>query len=347
MKAPALLTVAAATVAAAASTPVVLDEPSEDRWMYPSNATPGTRAQASTFSALPDAGGLEDRWGFFLLAFDTTAAVPAGLPPESYLIRSVSLRCLVGQDDTFDYDPTYDTYRSYGTPDAPAEVPDTDLGRPVELHGAGFRNGFTPASFTETSPYGGPERNAYPLGFDATGTARDVSRNVTEGFESEPWAIGTSTALEPGDPVPLETEFHFDIDPALPGVGAYLRQSLSEGKLWLSLSSLHPAIQQGGELAAWITRDDALHILFGGAAPQLTLEVDLDLPLEIASTPAGPALTWPQFAGYTFQLEASDDLASSDWTPLHTTAAIDDTPGSFTDSWDQRRFYRLEILPTP
>lgn len=48
----------------------MVSEPSHDRWMYPSNGTPGTRAQASTFSALPGSSGLDDRWGFFLLAFE-------------------------------------------------------------------------------------------------------------------------------------------------------------------------------------------------------------------------------------------------------------------------------------
>lgn len=347
MKAVTLL-IAAAGFAAAATTPVVLEEPVEDRWMYPSNSTPGTRAQASTFSALPDAGGIEDRWGFFLLAFDTTAAVPAGLPPSAYRIRSLSLRATTGQDQTFEYDPSDDPAASYGTPTHPATVADADTGRPVELHGAGFRNGFTAASFTETSSYGFPDRNAYPLGFDASGSPRDVSWNVTDQFESRPWAIGTTEDAEPGDPVGLESEFRFEIDPSLPGVGDYLRQSLAEGKLWLTLSSLHPAIQEGGELASWITRDDSIHILFGDLAPQLTLEVDLDLPLTVHPTPSGVSLSWPQFGGYTFQLQASTDLAPGNWQPLHSEAASDDTPGAFldTDGLD-RRFYRLNILPTP
>ena len=68
---------------------MVIAEPSQDRWMYPSNSTPGTRPQASTFSALPGSAGLDDRWGFFLFAFDTGPAVPPGLPPEIYRIRSV------------------------------------------------------------------------------------------------------------------------------------------------------------------------------------------------------------------------------------------------------------------
>ncbi|BCX47054.1 hypothetical protein HAHE_09620 [Haloferula helveola] len=347
MKAIALLAALAGTVSAA-STPVTIEEPSEDRWMYPSNSTPGSRAQASTFSALPDAAGLEDRWGFFLLAFDTTVAVPAGLPPESYRIRSISLRATTGQDQTFEYDPTYDPVASYGTPSTPVPAPDSDIGRPVELHGAGFRNGFTAASFSESSPYGSPERNAYPLGFDSAGTERDVSWNVTQGFESRPWAVGTTADVAPGDPVPLETEFHFEINPNVPGIGTYLRQSLADGKLWLTLSSLHPAIQQGGELASWLTRDDSLHILFGDLAPQLTLDVEIDLPLTITSGPAGPVLSWPQFSGYSFVLQASPDLSEESWQPVHTADATDDTPGSFTDTAGlARRFYRLEFTPTP
>lgn len=335
-------------IATAATSPVVIQEPTDDRWMYPANFTPGTRAQAGTFSALPDDGGQEDRWGFFLIGFDTTSAVPAGLPTSAYRIRSVSVRATVGQDETFEYDPSYDPATSYGTPATPPAIVDADTGRPVELHGAGFRNGFTPATFAETSDYGFPDRNAYPLGFDATGSSRDVSRNVTDSFESIPWAVGTTTDAAPGNPVPIESEFHFAIDPALPGVDAYLRESLSNGKLWLTLSSLHPAIQQGGELASWITRDDAIHILFGGLAPQLILDVDLDLPLSIDATPSGMALTWPQFAGYTFHLQTSPNLSGGSWTTIHSESANDDTAGIFTDTTPlARRFYRLEILPTP
>jgi hypothetical protein len=327
--------------------PVTLEEPTDDRWMYGANATPGTRSQASTFSPLPAFGGAPDRWGFFLIGFDTSQAVPAGLPPSSYRIRSVTLTAVTGQEGTFLYDPSYDSYQTYGTPDRAPSVPDADPGRPVELHGAGFRNSASALTFTETSDYGSPQRSAYPLGFDPAGEPRDISNHITQSFESRPWAVGQTTDAAAGSPVGIESVFTFDIEVSQPGVGDYLRTSLSQGRLWLSLSSLHPAIQQGGRLASWLTKEDAIHQLFGDLAPQLTLDVELDLPLTLSRQPDGIQLSWPQFADFTFELQASENLSPGSWQTLQVTPASDDTPGSFLDtSGLPTRFYRLQILPT-
>lgn len=336
---------------AAAETPQAILEPSQDRWMYPSNGTPGTRAQASTFSALPGAAGLDDRWGFFLFAFDTGAAVPVGLPPEFYQIKSVRITATIGQDFLFRYDPSYDGWRTYATPSVPASEADPDAGRPLELHGAGFRNGFSAASFTETSLHGGNgspgTRNAHPLGFDETGAARDVSGNVTGQFESAPWAVGT-TDLDPGDLVPEGTVFRFVVDAGLPGVTAYLRDGLAAGRVWFSLDSLHPATQQAGEFVAWYTKDDVYHQLFGGIAPTLELDVDLDLPFAISRSGDTISLTWPEFPGFTFALQASPSLADGSWQTIHQHAAVESGHGGFTEAVGPgARFYRLALTPTP
>lgn len=334
----------------AAAQPVLIPEPSADRWMYASNTTPGTRSQASTFSSLPASTGVDDRFGFFLIRFDTTAAVPAGLPPSSYRIRSITLTATIGQDELFRYDPSEDPLASYGTPESPATVSDPDPGRPLELHGAGFRNGFTTENFEEDSQGGGitpGSRNAYPLVFNADSTPRDVSNNITNSFESTPWAVGLTNELDPSELVPLETPFSFSIDTTLPGVDQYLRESLSTGKLWLSLSSLHPATQQGGEFVAWLTRDDAIHQLFGGLAPTLTLDVAFDIPLSLVRNGNSSILTWPEFAGYTHSLRASD--TPGDWSspPIHNHVAITSGTGGFTEiTSEARRFYQLEILPS-
>lgn len=334
----------------AAVTAQTVVEPSHDRWMYPSNGTPGTRAQASTFSALPGAAGLDDRWGFFLFAFDTDSAVPAGLPPDFYQIKSVQVTATIGQDLLFRYDSSYDGWRTYATPSVPAQEADPDPGRPLELHGAGFRNGFNAANFTETSLHGGNgspgTRNAYPLGFDETGAARDVSGNVTGQFESIPWAVGQAD-LEAGEPVPEGTVFTFAIDPALPGVSEYLRNGLSAGRIWFALDSLHPATQQAGEFVAYYTRDDIYHQLFGGLAPTLRIEADLKFPLSITREENSVVVSWPEFAGFTFVLQASPDLTPASWQPVHQHAAVEDGGGSFTEAIAPApRFYRLAITPT-
>ncbi len=345
---------------AAAGTPAVIAEPSQDRWMYPSNGTPGLRSQASTFSALPEFGGVDDRWGFFLFAFDTGQAVPAGLPPEFYRIRSVRITSMIGQDNLFAYDPTYDEWRTYATPSVPASSTDGDAGRPLELHGAGFRNGATAATFLETSGYGGNglpgTRSAFPLGFDAGGVSRDVSGNVTGQFESIPWAVGQTSEIAPGDPVPEGTTFGFQINTELPGVNAYLREGLAAGRVWFSLSSLHPATEQAGEFAAYYTKDDFVHHFLmmsdpeykGGIAPTLELEVDLVFPLAIEREGNSVALHWPEFAGLTFKLQASPDLSPGSWEQVHSHAATAAGTGGYSDAIvPGKRFYRLAIARTP
>jgi hypothetical protein len=319
--------------------------------MYPSNSSPGTRGQASTFSALPGSSGLDDRWGFFLFAFDTASALPPGLPPHVYRIRSVKVSATIGQDQLFAYDPTCDSWQTYGTPSVPSTLPDGDAGRPLELHGAGFRSAWTATTFLETSPYGSSvpgSRNAFPLGFSAAGVSRDVSNNITGQFESIPWAVGETGAVLPGEAVPVDTVFTFAIDPSLPGVSSYLQQGLAAGRIWFSLTSLHPATQQGGEFVAWITKDDVYHQLFGGLAPSLTIEAELNLPLTISNVGNQVDLSWPEFAGFTHTLQASPDLAGGSWTPVHTHSATADGPGGFSENKNPpARFYRLAITPTP
>jgi hypothetical protein len=251
----------------------------------------------------------------------------------------------------FNYDPDYDTWRTYGTPAVPAALADEDAGRPLELHGAGFRGAWTPATFTESSPYGSSipgSRNAFPLGFDAAGASRDVSNNITGQFEAMPWAVGETGAVLPGEAVPVDAVFTFAINPTLPGVLSYLQQGLASGRIWFSLSSLHPASQQGGEFASWYTKDYIYHQLFGGQAPTLTIEAELNLPLTISRAGNQVNLSWPEFAGFTHTLQASPDLAAGAWAPVHSHSAIADGPGGFSENTDlPARFYRLAITPTP
>lgn len=335
-------------------------EPSADRWMYPSNVTPGARTQASTFSALPGAAGLDDRWGFFLFAFDTGSAVPAGLPPEFYRVRSVKVTAMIAQENLFAYDPTYDPWNTYATPSLPAALADSDAGRPLELHGVGFRNGQSATTFLETSPYGGNgqpgTRSAFPIGFDAAGIARDVSSNVTCQIESTPWAVGKNPDLAPGNLVPEGSVMNFTLDPAMPGVDAYLRGGLSAGRVWFSLSSLHPATQQAGEFVAYYTRDDFAHQFSkanlsgypGGIAPTLEVDAEISLPLSITRDGGSVFLSWPEFGGFTFTLQASPDLSPGSWQTVHQHAASVTATGTYSELLAPgKRFFRLGISSTP
>jgi len=238
---------AAAPFAHAGTIVVDMNQPTLDRWMYPFNPTPGQRPAASTFGVFEDAR-FDNRDAQFLVGFDTFGLVPTGEGVNRYQIQEARIRVTVLEGGAFRYDPTYDSYRTYLPTTHPDYLPDADAGRPVELYGVGFRNGFTAATFFETSPHGPAlnfgVRNAFATDF-AGGEPDDVSNNVRFGFETVPFAIGKNAALTPGQFVPSNTHLTFDIDLTNPDALAYLRQSLNEGRLRFIVSSLHPAEDPG------------------------------------------------------------------------------------------------------
>lgn len=295
-------------------------EPSLDRWMYVANSTPGSRAQASTFSALPS-GGVDDRFAQFLISFDTTG-LPTGLPSEMYQVTAVTLTATIGQDELFVFDPSYDSYNTF------TGLVDEDDGRPLELHGVGYRGEFTSVTFEEDSPYGSSVRNAFALGFDQDGVQRDVTNSISDQFESQPWSIGQirrpdtgsdgkvirGANLQPGELVPRDAKVEFPLDLTLPGVKAYLQEGLSQGRLSLVLSSLHPATQQGGEFVSYYTKEDSDHVFFGGLAPQLELDVVVNAPrLELSWDGDDVLLNWDEVDGLNYRIYRSFDLTGGKW----------------------------------
>jgi hypothetical protein len=328
---------------------VFIPEPSADRWMYPANSTPGTRPQASTFSALPSSEGVDDRFGQFLIGFDTAAAgIPAGMGAANYDISSIVLTASISQDRLFLYDPTPDDWSTYG----PFALQDEDAGRPLELHGVGFRNDFNAISFSENSLFGGAgisERNAFTAGFDAVGVIRDVSNNVTEGFDPLPWATGQIDTVETGQAVPVDTVVRFTIDLTIPGVANHLREGLNSGYVWLALSSLHPAIQQGGGFVAYYAKEDPVHQLFGDAAPTLGVSYSLASAVPVPEFTSflrnADGLVSIEFLGlpgFSYVMEASPDLTIDSWKSVGTYSST--TPTTF--NWQEaspagKRFFRI------
>lgn len=295
--------------------------------MYPSNSTPGLRPIASTFSFLPFTG-VDDRFGQFLIKFDTVAmGIPAGLGPENYEVRRLILTAIYASGDSLPYDPTEDPLASLGS--APT-LADPDAGRPLELHGTGFRGGFTAGTFQETSPFGG--RDAFASSFDGAGVARDVTNHVTLGYESHPWAIGKVSVpvdlnaeprvylpLEPGQVIPVYSRVTFEINIGVPGVAAYVRQGLHEGVLWFTVSSFHPVTGPGSSgFPAYFTRDHPEQALFGDVAS--TLDVDYSLPLRIASfrrdLAGNTTLAWNGSPGFRYVVETTENPTSGVWSPL-------------------------------
>ncbi len=258
--------------------------PDADRWNYPFNATPGTRESSPSFGAIL-IDGFDDRDSQFLVGFDTDGQVTSGLATDRYHIERVTLTAVVSNDDAFAYDDSYDAFATYLDPLDAGYVADADAGRALELFGVGFRNGVDSTTWTETGAFGGVPavapaqgaRNAFAAEFDTLGVAADVSNNLKDAFDPTPWAIGTTSAVAPGSLVPVDTEFTFDIDLCVPGVREYLRRSLAEGRVLLTITSLQAAAGgpdggQGVNYPVWYTRENAIAQILG-FEPTLTIEL--------------------------------------------------------------------------
>ncbi len=251
------------------------ETPTLDIWMYPFASSGGTRTVASTFGAV-GLEGFDDRDGQFLIGYDTSPSIPAGAGAHSYRVLSARLTIRNATDQIFTYDNTQDALATYFPEGDKGHVADSDPGRPVEVYPVGFRNGFTLLTYQETSPFGGaPQvppaegaRNAFPATFDAKHNAVDLSRNVRERIEVHPLGVATTTAVEPGQLVPIDTDFTFDLDLSAPDAQAYLRESLNAGRIDLLVTTLYPVAQGVLTSPAYYTKEWP----FGGA-PRFEISV--------------------------------------------------------------------------
>ncbi len=249
--------------ALAAATPAVsaafqVNEPTVDRWMYNSNGSPGIRNSASAFGAVGEAAA-EDRFGQMLVRFDTTGIAAVGLGASNYLVNSIRLTLTVNLDQSFFYDQTKDALGTYTGAEG-----DSDTGRPLELFGAGYRNGFTRATFAEDAAYGDADgrRNVFAAGYDAGGQLIDVSDNVRGGFEVNPFSVGQIAGLTPGELVPLDSEVTFDLDLSDPFILAYVQEALNAGALDLILTSLTATSQEADAgFPSFYTKENFQHNL--------------------------------------------------------------------------------------
>ena len=294
---------------------------SMDKWMYPFEfGTGGTRPVAPTFASFDPR--FDTRDAEFLLGWDTATVVPTGASPARYVLRRARLLLPVAADRTFLYDPTYDPIRTYFPTNDPARLPDADAGRPVEVFGVGFRAGFNSATFLESSSFGPVgaftsntisigTRNAFAAQYDTNGVLVDVANHVGQlnlnwtntPFEAAAWAIGTTTNAAPGEFVPIDSVFAFDLDLSDPLVHGYLARSLSEGRLRLMVSSLSPAqqITPGGTGLGGL-----------GSYPQWSTRENLIFPAEL---PQGPSIELEGTFIGTADTDA--DGLPDDWERLH------------------------------
>jgi hypothetical protein len=289
--------------------------PSIDTWSYNQGGpASGGRTLAPSFGGIFlneaqtafETGGsvAPSRLGSKLLAFETTNLVTPSLNASRYLVNTatVTVRLQTGSMIYTDQAITPSELL------AQAQSGGMTSQMPVELFGVGFRGAYqgfalgvnqTGTRFREsTSVYQSGAYVAYPIDVASDGSYRDVSNNITGGysatapgnsttvFEAAPWAIG-STTLSPGQVIPNDTDFTFEIDLSTPGVLNYLQQSLSQGSVGFAVSSAHPSSQpgSGGTTAypQWYTKEAVplkgiIEDFVDPAAATLSLEVTV-LPL--------------------------------------------------------------------
>lgn len=230
--------------------------PAIERWMYPFNSAPCNRPAGSIFGTLGDEAGVDSRHGQHLVGWDTQSLVATNQGAAYYLIRSCRLTLTINRGGFFQFDPTQDSYRTYFEANQPGYEPDTDVGRPIELFGVGFRNNFTVFTYEQCSAFGGFSaggRNAYAAGWSTNGTLVDVGNNVGKtnvlfpSFEVAPFAIGQAAEVTVGEFVPTAAKITFDLNLADPLVLTYVQRALDQGRLRFMVTSLHGTEGQTGQ----------------------------------------------------------------------------------------------------
>ncbi|MCH2148602.1 MAG: hypothetical protein MK095_04140 [Phycisphaerales bacterium] len=259
---------------ALAANPVTvdLDEPDYDRWMYPFNGTPGSRVVGPTFAAF-GYDTFDERDGQNLYGFHTDAIISAGLGPSSYRVVSATMTLMI-ENGGIIYDDSADAWETHVEGGE-----DVDPGQEVLLSGARFRGDYDGWSFGETGafgPFGAGTRNAYPIDFDADGLVRDISNNVLNEFQPNPFAVGTVDGLDAGDTVPELATYTFSLNVDDPDIQCYLRSALNDGLVSLIVSSFHAGSQDGsGSYPQWICKENSL--VFVGLADAAGLEMTVEV----------------------------------------------------------------------
>ncbi len=252
----------------------VFEPPTFDRWNYGFNTAPGTRGVGSTFSAFGSGYTFDDRDGQVLLGFATAEEIESGLPASAYQVDSCTVEIMLSSDD-IPYDPTPDAWQTH-VQGGPADL---DVGRPTVISGAAFRGGWTAWTFGETGAFGDPMnagvRNCHAIDFDSAGNARDMSNNITQGFEPSVWGVATVDGVAPGDVIPAMSVATFNLDVSDPDIQCYLRRSLADGLVDVVITSLHPGSGGQANYPDWVLKENPLVDLGAAAAASLRLTVDV------------------------------------------------------------------------
>lgn len=230
------------------------------RWMYSFNGNPGTRPTASVFGSLGSSPDFDSRDAQYLLGWNTTNQIPAGQGANNYLIRRARVTLTIASGNQYTYTGTLRDYRTYFPAKDPRYLAPGNASSTVDLFGAGFRGGYSAASYPQDGPWavdptGGyyTNRVAYAAGFDTNGVLVDVSNNVgddgtneiTGAFEVAPFAVGQSTNVAPGQLMPVGSQLTFDLNLDDPLIYRYVQNGLNEGNLRFMVSSFVSASPAG------------------------------------------------------------------------------------------------------
>ncbi|MGH7243719.1 MAG: hypothetical protein ACREJD_09910 [Phycisphaerales bacterium] len=282
-----LSTLSAAALAQNVS--VTYTTPALDRWMYPFNFSAGDETRAALFAAL-QTPGFDDRDGELLVGFNSNADITTGKGRLSYKILSATLNVFVEDDLSFYYDPSADPLASSYATNDPDHVADTDLSKPIEVWPCGYRNGFSAATFTESSSFGGTPvvapsegaRNVFPALLDYTQAPVDMARQVRLKLAGNAMALGRifdEGGLEwtPGTLVPAGSEVRFNLANVSSANYVYMQNALNTGLVRLLVTTLEPTSGGPGGGTGGVTypriytKENILGSL--GYAPRLSLEV--------------------------------------------------------------------------
>ncbi|MGB0715488.1 MAG: hypothetical protein ACPGXK_06400 [Phycisphaerae bacterium] len=258
------------------------DTPSDDRWHYPFNATPGFRTTGSCFGAVGTVD-FSNRDGVILIAWDTSAQIPPGQGAENYDLDSIQVTLTAQANDnitpTWPIDTSVDEWFTYdlngdglnnadgierGQPgDTDGESTDTDAGRPIELFGVAFGPTTSEAAWNEFTPYEGDgpppniePRDPYPFVYqDGTSEILRVEEHVdglyneafgVTQFTPTPWSIGVPSGYTPGaQTTPFDVTFNIDLSLSDGDVRGYFQNQLNNGRLIVAVTSLREVVQQG------------------------------------------------------------------------------------------------------
>ena len=331
------------------------DKPSQDRWNYPYNSTPGTRALASLFRSTDPEVGVY-RYGTFIVGFDTSDLIPEGNSSGAYQITSAQIRLMTSGNFEVPYDLSYDPVASYLPETHELYLEDEDPGRPIQVFGAGFRNGFNQETWNEATPYspgGNAQRTVFPILLNESGLPEDVSLAVDydNPADAAPFAVGRLEDTEAGDLIPEDTWMIFDIDLNNSGTLAYLQQGLSQGKLLFTFTSLNEGGREVRTYPEFYTDD---HLV--GESPQLRLNLRI-VEAPILSNP--PMITGIRRTadGITIQFTSPESEAigirwTTDFASWAEVASLDlELLGNDRYEWTDfqvdaaMKFYRVFVTP--